>query len=357
MVHPRNVRIAGPIGKALAFSMKTAVILLNFGEPEEATLEAVTPFLERIFNLNRDLEQHANADAAAARSRRLAAARAPGLVAEYLEIGGSPLHNQARDQAAALQDELHRRGLDAVVVLGMQFTEPSIEVAITAARAAGATEIVGLPVYPLCGPTTTVAALAQLSAAAAPAQLAVREISGWHRHPEYIRFRARMISDAARAGGVSLTDPRVHLVFSAHGTPIKYLNEGSRYEEYVRDCCARVAAALGTTNYTIGYQNHSNRPLEWTQPAVDEVIDSLDADHVVVDAISFMHEQSETLAELDHELREHAEARGLAFHRVPIAHEDPEFIAILADLVCNNVDGEKLRSCQCRPGAFCLNRR
>src|SRR3954464_12034994 len=118
--------------------MKTAVVLLNFGEPEEATLEAVTPFLERIFNLNRDLEQHADADAAAERSRRLAAARAPGLVAEYIEIGGSPLHKQARDQAKALQAELLRRGEDAVVILGMQFTEPSIEEAITNALNAGA---------------------------------------------------------------------------------------------------------------------------------------------------------------------------------------------------------------------------
>src|SRR4051812_34133355 len=143
--------------------MKTAVILLNFGEPEEATLEAVTPFLERIFNLNRDLEQHADADAAAERSRRLAAVRAPGLVADYIAIGGSPLHKQAREQASALQAELQRRGQDAVVIVGMQFTEPSIEEAIRTALDAGATHIVGLPVYPLCGPTTTVAALAQLS--------------------------------------------------------------------------------------------------------------------------------------------------------------------------------------------------
>ena len=32
--------------------MKLGVLLLNFGEPEEATMEAVVPFLERIFALN-----------------------------------------------------------------------------------------------------------------------------------------------------------------------------------------------------------------------------------------------------------------------------------------------------------------
>jgi ferrochelatase len=129
-----------------------------------------------------------------------------------------------------------------------------------------------------------------------------------------------------------------------------------------------VAKAAGFARFTIGYQNHSNRPLEWTQPAVESVIDSIGAGSVIVDAISFMHEQSETLAELDHELREHAESSGLAFHRVPIAHDAPAFIEVLADLV-EPFLGESvepatvlnatasLRPCQCRRtrNTFCLN--
>lgn len=352
--------------------MKTAVVLLNFGEPEEPTLEAVTPFLERIFNLNRDLESHADDAAAAERGRRLAAARAPGLVADYIAIGGSPLHRQAQDQAEGLAAELSGRGLVADVVLGMQFTSPSIPDAVAAAVAGGATRIVGLPVYPLCGPTTTVAALAELRSevSACDVGLEMWEISGWHRHPAYIAFRARMIRDTAAAAGVSLDDPRTHLVFSAHGTPLKYLRAGSRYEEYVQHCCAAVAAAAGISRFTIGYQNHSNRPLEWTQPDVASVIDSLVVDHVVVDAISFMHEQSETLAELDRELRDHAEGRGLGFHRVPIAHDAPAFMAVLADLVqpflANEVVADDVmsdrapvafRRCECRatPNTYCLN--
>ena len=92
-----------------------------------------------------------------------------------------------------------------------------------------------------------------------------------------------------------------------------------------------------------------------------------------------MHEQSETLAELDHELREEAEARGLAFHRVPVPHDDARFIELLADLCEPFVRGDAregmtigrcaagaipdarcaLRQCLCRPepGALCLNGR
>jgi ferrochelatase len=346
--------------------MNSAVVLLNFGEPEDPTLEGVTAFLERIFNLNSGLEQHADPAAAIARSRALALQRAPSLVAEYEAIGGSPLHRQAREQASALRAELESRGTPAHVLLGMQFTEPSIDDAVRSALAQGATRIIGLPVYPLCGPTTTVAALAELADAVQSVSPGtdLREIAGWHRHPEYIAFRAGLIRETAARAGIRLDDPRVHLVFSAHGTPLKYLRDGSRYEEYVVDCCASVAAAAGAPSFTIGYQNHSNRPLEWTQPAVDDVMDGLDADHVVVDAVSFMHEQSETLAELDHELREHAEQRGLAFHRVPIDHDAPAFISVLADLVGPFLSDQHdvlatsgLQPCRCRctDGTYCLN--
>jgi ferrochelatase len=83
---------------------------------------------------------------------------------------------------------------------------------------------------------------------------------------------------------------------------------------------------------------------------------------VVVDPISFMHEQSETLSELDGELRKIAEDAGLAYHRVPIPHDDDRFAGVLADLVeaalgCERPGGLELRPCLCRPseGVRCLN--
>jgi ferrochelatase len=130
---------------------------------------------------------------------------------------------------------------------------------------------------------------------------------------------------------------------------------------YTEHACHAVAEALGIQRYELGYQNHSNRPIEWTQPGIDRVVESLDADTIVVDACSFMHEQSETLAELDHDLKAAAEARGLDFYRVPIPHDEPEFIALLADLIEPFLRGEEsqagFRNCHCRPtpNTYCLN--
>ncbi|MGQ0560880.1 MAG: ferrochelatase [Gemmatimonadota bacterium] len=311
--------------------MTTGIILLNFGEPENATLEEVVPFLEKIFMINASLE---NLEAAE-RARQLAVERAPGLIEEYQLIGGSPLHAQARAQAVALAAELTQRGHDVRTCVGFQFTEPGIGHAVARARDDGVQRLIGLPVYPLCGPSTTMAALADFRSAIERAKwdVEVREITGWHTHPLYTQLRADAIQRVADQHGLDLNQPRTKLVYSAHGTPRKYLDEGSRYEEYVLDSCKRIAAALGVTHYAIGYQNHTNRPgVKWTEPDIEQVIAHVDADTVVVDGVAFMHEQSETLAELDHDLREDAEARGLRYFRVPVPWDDPRVRVVLADL-------------------------
>ena len=337
--------------------MSTGVILLNFGEPEHASEEEVLPFLERIFLMNRSLEDATGEAAARARAHELAVARTPGLVAEYREIGGSPLNRQAHAQAAALQTELAQRGHEAVCYAAMQFTEPDIPSIVQRMQSEGVTRVVALPVYPLCGTSTTVAALQAVAAEMERLQWAAPrlELSGWHVHPLYTQLRADGIRRALEAGGESW-ERGCRLVFSAHGIPLKYLRAGNRYDLYVEDSCRRIAQAAGAPGYDIGYQNHTNRPIEWTTPGIEDVIDAVDADAVVVVPVSFMHEQSETLAELDGELREHAEGRGLRFHRVPVPHDDARFAEVLADLVEARIEAAsvtpvRLGQCRCRPDA------
>jgi ferrochelatase len=341
--------------------MKTGVLILNFGEPENPTLEEVVPFLERIFARNASLE----AGKGGGHARKLAEQRAPDLIKEYKAIGGSPLGQQALRQARMVEGVLRRRGLDLRCYSGMQFTEPSVGAAVAGAHADGVDQLVALPLYPLCGRSTTVAALEDVRTAMTELSwdAPLREITGWHRHPAYLRLRADAILNHVRREGVDLHASDTRLVFSAHGTPLKYLDDGPRYVAYVEEVCRMVARELGIADYALGYQNHTNRDIAWTAPEVETVIREVDAVRVVVDAVSFMHEQSETLSELDGELRGIAEEAGLEFYRVPIPHDDPTFAALLADLVEDVLRPEPimgelgLRRCLCRPSptTFCLN--
>jgi ferrochelatase len=344
--------------------MTTGVVLLNFGEPSEPDREAVVDYLERIFMANADLEEYDSKEAARERSRKLAERRAPGLIEEYEEIGGSPLNEQAQGQVEALEDALHDRDFDVNTYLGMQYTEPFIGDAAEAAHEDGVDRVIGLPIYPLCGPSTNVIALDELEdeIEALGWDAPFQAITGWHKHPKYNRVRAENIGDFADESGVDLHDEDTALVFSAHGTPKHYLEEGSRYDIYVEEYCSVVASLLGVSDYHIGYQNHENRDIPWTEPEVEDLVTGLDAERVVVDPVSFLHEQSETLSELDDELRAEAEDVGLDFYRVPIPHDDERIPEVFADLVepfLADFDPEyyQYRQCQCRdePGTMCLN--
>ena len=342
--------------------MTIGVLALNFGEPEQASIEDVASFLERIFFRNAALEV---SKPSRDRARELAEARAPGLLKDYQRIGGSPLNLQARAQVRMVELALRQRGHDVKGYAGMQFTDPSIDLAVGEAYADGVEKLVALPVYPLCGMSTTVAALEDVRTALTDRgwEVPMREITGWHRHPRYIRLRADNILAFVRSEGVDLHAADTKLVFSAHGTPLKYVKDGPRYVDYVNEACRMIARELGTTDYVLGYQNHANRAVKWTEPEIDHVMRKLEGARVVVEALSFMHEQSETLAELDGDLREVAEAARLDFHRVPVPHDDPRFAAVLADLVEDALRPEPimgelgLRRCLCRPSTttFCLN--
>jgi ferrochelatase len=339
---------------------KLGLLVINFGEPREPTLAEVEPFLERIFLLNAGLEPN---EAARARARQLAVDRAPSLIEEYATIGGSPLNEQAEAQATRLAHLLADRGHDVHVYSAYQFTSPLIEEAVTGACADRVDTLVALPVYPLCGQSTTVAALEATEAAVASLGSPFRYIglSGWHHDRAYTRLRADHIREVVADWGLDLGADDTLLYFSAHGTPIKYLREGNRYDRYVEEHCRDIARRLGVQQYAVGFQNHTNRRVAWTQPDNEARIGAARQKRLVVVPISFMHEQSETLAELDHELRDFTEGLGKEFHRVPVPWDDPRFDRCLADLVERLLDREGseegLSRCRCATGCdvWCTN--
>lgn len=344
--------------------MTTGVVLLNFGEPSEPDRESVLDYLERIFLANADLEAADSESEKRDRARELAKRRLPALMEEYEEIGGSPLNEQATRQVEMAERTLTDRGYDVSTYLGTQYTEPYIGDAARAAKADGVDHLIGLPIYPLCGPSTNVIALDELDEAVAELEWEVTQdsITGWHRHPAYNRIRSENIATFVDEQGLDLDEEGTELVFSAHGTPKHYLEEGSRYDSYVQEFCDVMAAQLGIDEYHLGYQNHENRDIPWTEPEIEDLVEDIDAERIVVEPISFLHEQSETLSELDIELAEEAKADGIELFRVPIPHDDERFGELFADLVepfIADFDPEyyQFRQCECRdePGTMCLN--
>jgi len=281
--------------------MSAGICLLGFGEPDDTSHTTIVDFLARIFYTNAVLEDADTDDARWQRSYDLAERRAPGLIEEYEAIGGSPHNPQCEEQSQLLKTELTDRGFNVETFVGMQYTPPFIDDMVQQAQATGVDQLIAIPIYPHCGPSTTIAALAQFRDALKKLDwsVPVREITGWHRHPGYTRLRVDNIRRFIAERDLSLDDPETAFVFSAHGTPMHYVNDGSRYVDYIEEYCDAMGKLLGLEHYGLGFQNHANRGIEWTTPEIDDVVAALNAERVIVEPISFMHEQSETLSELD----------------------------------------------------------
>ena len=327
---------------------RIGVVLLAFGEPEGSDPEGVVDFLEAIFLANRRLEPGSGVQ----RARQLAEARAPGLMSVYEEIGGSPMNAHAEAHGEALRSALEALGYDAQVFVGTQFTTPTISDALRQCRETGVETLVVLPLYPVSGPTTTVAALEtvrkELERLSWPIETSF--IGGWHRNAEYVELRADGIRTLMTEHGLDPQDPDVCLYFSAHGTPTSYLQEGGHYQKHVEESCRLIADTVGVMRYELGYQNHTNRAIEWTEPSNETLLPTLEAEHIVVVPVSFIHEQSETLDELDIELRDLVTKLGMAFHRVPTPHDHPNMGSVLAGLVLDaqrSSPDERRNLCSC----------
>ena len=314
-------------------AIKAHIFLLQLGGPSD--LDGITPFLHNLF-----------ADVLpgpawfrALMGRFIAWRRTPVVRPLYAAIGGgSPLLRNTQAQGDALAQTLAARQMPVRVHIAMRYAPPRLDAALAAARADGPeAPWLALPLYPHFSYATTRSSLCEASPAITDAERAqLRSVHAYPTHPGYIEACSDVLHQAlARLDDVPAQD--VHVVFSAHGLPLKLVREGDPYPEQVRATVAALVARLPKPHpWTLSYQSRVG-PVKWLTPSTSQTLKNLGragTSHVLVVPISFVSEHIETLYELDVELRDEALHAGVQhYHRVPTVGVHPAFIGALANLV------------------------
>jgi ferrochelatase len=165
------------------------------------------------------------------------------------------------------------------------------------------------------------------------ARFRARTVEHFYHHPLYLRAVAERI----RVSLGHFDHPgAVHLVFSAHGLPVSFIERGDPYQRQVEATVRQVMSYGGWPNaHTVCYQSKVG-PQKWLQPSLDAAIERLAAAGekcVLVVPVSFVTEHIESLHEINIETRAEAVSLGIEeFGMVPAVGDAPEFIAALADL-------------------------
>jgi ferrochelatase len=314
--------------------VKTGVLLVNLGTPDEPTPRAVKRYLseflmdKRVIDVNRWIWTPLLKGLILPR-------RAPRVAKLYQSVWteqGAPLLAYSRQQQQALDKCL---SADILVEVAMTYGSPSVDDAITRLLAQGVKRLIVLPLYPQYSGTTTGAAWDALNRALArrrniPEVIFIRDYA---QHPLYISALAESVERSFSENG----KPEL-LVFSYHGIPQRYAKEGDDYPLRCTETTQALVAKLNLNEdqYLTVYQSRFGRE-EWLKPYADVTLQALAHDgvkHIQVICPGFSCDCLETVEEVAVTNRNlFLSTGGETYHYIPALNAEPLHIRLLQQLI------------------------
>lgn len=306
----------------------TAIILLNLGGPD--SLKAVRPFLYNLFS-DREIINLGPAPLQKPIAWLIATTRAPKTRSYYRLIGGkSPILDITLRQAQALQDSLSAEGYALPVFIGMRYWHPFIEETLKEINNQGIKRLLAINLYPHYSRATAGSSINKLQSEAKNYHIECRIAESWFENPLYIDALRDTISSALRR-----FPPKedVHILFSAHSLPKKFIEEG---DPYVKETMGTIKAVMADIplKWHLCYQSKSG-PVKWLEPSTEETLHKLSEEgirNVLVVPISFVSDHIETLYEIDILYKGLAGKMGIRLERTESLNTHPIFIKALKDI-------------------------
>lgn len=245
---------------------------------------------------------------------------------------GSPLlvHSQGISDAlgAALDGE-------AEVRLAMRYGQPDVAEELDSLRRAGVSDLTVLPLYPQFSGTTSCSVYDAVDRALEAMDWSprLRRIQAYHDDPNWVRAVAESIRHYQAQNGRP-----DRLLFSLHGIPKRYVDEGDPYACQCEASVAAIADELGLAqgDYQLTYQSRVGRE-PWLQPYTDVTLKDLPRQgirRVQVVCPGFAADCLETLEEIAIQNRElFIESGGRELEYIPALNDTPGHVAALAGIV------------------------
>lgn len=255
---------------------------------------------------------------------------------------GSPLLSISRQQEAALKKQLQAKyGGQVVVELAMRYGSPSIADAMERLRQANVRQLLLLPLYPQYSCSTTASTLDALTDILKQRRWVpeLRTINQYHDHPDYIAA----LVDSIRDAWAGRSQPE-KLLFSFHGTPMRYRDSGDPYYCMCLKTARLVAEKMNLSDeqWAINFQSRFGRE-PWLQPYTHETLAEWGKAGIKsVDVIcpGFSADCLETIEEIDEENREiFLEAGGQTFHYIPALNSRDMHVTALQNIVESHLQG------------------
>lgn len=323
---------------------KLGILLVNLGSPDAPTASAVRRYLAeflwdpRVVEFPR-LPWWLILHGIILRLRPRRSARA---YKKVWGMDGSPLIATSKLQAQAIEKKIQERFRGNVLAdLAMRYGNPSIKSGLEALRMAGARRLLILPLYPQYSATTTASVFDEVTNVLQGWRWLpdLRFINHYHDHPKYISALANSIRQhwAENKRGQKL-------LFSFHGIPQRYFDQGDPYFCHCQKTARLVAEELELEQdkWQVVFQSRFGRE-PWLQPYCDKTLEQLPDEGVrSVDIIcpGFSADCLETLEEINIENRKiFIMAGGDEYAYIPALNASPEHIDVICEVLTAHMFG------------------
>ncbi|WJG09808.1 ferrochelatase [Aliiglaciecola sp. LCG003] len=323
---------------------KVGVIITNLGTPEAPTKQALKPYLKEFLSDPRVVEIPRllwwlilNLVILNIRPKRSAKA--------YKTVwgeDGSPLMVHTVNQANALRNKLQVQWGEGVVVEhAMRYGNPAIATTVDKMLKQGVRKLLVLPLYPQYSGSTSGSTFDAIAADFKARRWLpdFRFVSQYCDDPRYIKA----VADKIRAHWQQ-HDKAAKLIFSYHGIPKRYLDNGDPYHCQCYKTSRLIAENLGlsSTEYMTTFQSRFGRE-EWLKPYTDHTLQGLPAqgvESVQIVCPGFSSDCLETIEEIGIENRDYfLEAGGKRYEYIPSLNSDEAHIEFLQALINDNLQG------------------
>jgi ferrochelatase len=293
---------------------RRGVLLMTYGSPASLEREDVRAYLARVRG-GREPD--------------------PELVDEftrrYRVIGGSPLVEITRAQAAALGESLRWP-----VEVGMRFSEPSIADGMRALADRGVEHVAAIVLSPQFSPLLMDGysrAIEEARARLGDVAPQVTVAGAWHEEPAFVTALALRTTEAL---GRLPSDEResVTVLMTAHSLPRRVADQEPDYLAQLRATAEAVSARAGLLvgEWSFCWQSAGHEPGEWMKPDFADLMPKIAAAggrSVLVVPVQFLADHLEILYDVDVGAREQAEFCGLTFHRIQSLNLDRGLVEAL----------------------------
>jgi ferrochelatase len=227
----------------------------------------------------------------------------------------------------------------------MRYSRPSSADALEAIAAAGIRRIVTLTLFPHYSKATTGSSRNEFDRALALPRWQAHgfEVTHIEHYPEDPLYLDAMTDTVRRAWERIPAEGRHRAVilFSAHGLPQKFIDEGDPYVAHIQATRYGILQRLDLPNrQLLAYQSRTG-PVKWLGPGTEELIEELGREGVsdlLIVPLSFVSDHIETLYEVDQLFAETAREAGITgYYRPEALNTHPLYIDSLTGLVRRHV--------------------